>query len=72
MFLYNITNVINEIVCESYVTAEGSNTIYEIIEKFEPMDANNLRWVLASKPIPYLFCLKSENNPIRLDRATFL
>ena len=36
------------------------------------MDSSNLRWQELGKPITFLFCIKSWNNSIRLDRMNFL
>ena len=72
VFLYRKTTMKNEIICENYISIEGDPTIYVLTEKFEPMDSINLRWCAIGKPVPYTFCIRSLNNPIRLERMTFL
>lgn len=66
MFFYHSVNSKNWIACESYIGIEGSVNIYMVMEIFDPMDSFNLRWNEVGKPIPYIFCLKSWNNQIRI------
>jgi hypothetical protein len=51
---------------------ENKNVIFRVDEYFDPSDFANMCWLLKEPVTTYLFFLLNSNNPISLERITFL